>query len=112
MKGGCMENQRQFFRLGYPAQEKAKPGLYIGKDGPFEVLDISEGGVRFLVTTQFEGHPCEIVSGYVVFSGDKIAKFEGRVQRKSHDRMGSVIIFEELVSGAHEAVLQLVGAEI
>lgn len=72
------DNQRNHFRLVYPPSDR--PKLRIGRID-HEVIDLSEGGLRFATTQGYKPKPGDMLKGEVVFRDRKTAPIQGRVVR-------------------------------
>jgi hypothetical protein len=90
--------RRRFFRLEYPADDR--PILRIGKN-TFEVVDISERGIRFLNkrNVQFS----DWVKGIVSFRDGVTMDFEGKIVWESGGKLGVHIIITPIPA---ERILQ------
>ncbi len=101
-----IDNRRETFRIPYPEDERPKllaesDGAVPGVPGVFEVLDVSEEGVRFRADLDLE--PGHVVRGEVVFPTGRRARVEGTVVRRDGDQVslrlrrtvpGSIIVEE------------------
>jgi len=74
-----MENKRRFYRIEYPTD--ARPKLRIKKKS-YEVIDISEEGVKFCYNEPAEEmHIGDKIKGEIVFRNNQSIRLEGRVMR-------------------------------
>ena len=90
--------RRRFFRLEYPSNDR--PLLKIGKN-TFEVVDISERGIRFLNerNVQFS----DWVRGIVIFRDGVTMDFEGKIVWELGGALGVHIIITPIPA---ERILQ------
>lgn len=75
--------KRQFFRVIYPAHER--PKVIIARK-PYEIMDLSEGGVKIFVknpTLQFEVE--KLVEGNIIFADKVNVAFKGKILRVHED---------------------------
>ena len=73
-QGYSGEDRRRYFRVEYPSEDR--PQLKVG-DTMFDVLDISERGLRF---TAPEGAKFgEWVKGFITFHDQKTMEVEGKI---------------------------------
>jgi hypothetical protein len=79
--------RRRFFRLEYPPDDR--PLLKIGKN-TFEVVDISERGVRFLNEESIQF--ADWVRGIVIFRDGVTIDFEGKIVWEYGGKLGLQII--------------------
>lgn len=85
------EQRRRFYRVDHPLQER--PKLVIG-DNAYDILDISEGGTKF-VTPQFPEKAIEgVIEAHITFSDGEEIAVKGRVVRYE-----LAMEFEELIPG-------------
>jgi hypothetical protein len=70
--------KRQFFRIKYPPDEQ--PTLHI-HETDFKVIDISEGGVRFLCDIQGGFEVNQVVEAMITFHDGESEPLFGRVSR-------------------------------
>ncbi len=101
-----VDNRRETFRIPYPEGERPKlladhDGAGAGVSGVYEVLDVSEEGVRFRADLDLE--PGRTVRGEMVFPTGKRVRVEGTVVRRDGDEIsvhlrrtvpGSIIVEE------------------
>ncbi len=72
------ENKREFYRVRYPINDRPILKL-LGNE--FEVIDISEQGLRFLCKQCFEFKPNLKVQFKVTFHDDESLALEGKILR-------------------------------
>lgn len=73
-----MENKRNYFRLEYPAADR--PQLLIGRVA-HEVVDLSEKGVKFLMTQGFKPKLEERIKAQIKFRDGQVFDVAGKVTR-------------------------------
>ena len=98
-------DQRKYFRLRYPVTER--PIIRSG-DRDFEVAEISEGGVRIIVTGGMEFEPGGQFSGSILFADGEILDIRGLMLRSMDGeivvRLSQGISFKRMV--AEQALLK------
>jgi hypothetical protein len=77
-----MSNQRNHFRIEYPKADR--PRIKIDKT-EFEVLDVSEHGIKFAGGGRFRGPPKTLVKGTILFKDGKSCDVVGVVLRHMKD---------------------------
>jgi len=80
------EEQRKYYRIEYPAS--MRPTIKITKN-EFEVVDISEKGVRFSVDEEMIFG--RWVSAEVTFCDGETVTIEGRIVRKHENNIGMLL---------------------
>ncbi len=73
-----MSNNRDFFRLEYPAADR--PTIVVS-GMTYEVLDLSEEGVKFAVPSSFKPNPALKIRGTITFKDGKSVDVVGTVLR-------------------------------
>ena len=86
--------RRRYFRLEYPPDER--PELIIGKK-TFQVLDISERGVRFV--NDEDARFAEWVKGTITFHDGVSIEVEGKIVWEHADEMGIQISIAPIPPG-------------
>ncbi len=73
-------NKRQYFRIEYPISYRPKLiiSYYI-----FEVLDISEQGIKFFSKRAYELKPGLLLSAKIVFKGGESFNIKGKIIRNT-----------------------------
>jgi len=90
---GKIIERRQYFRLAYG--DRKKPMLMIGAD-EFQILDISQNGLKFLNTTPIELP--KSIKGTIFFINGNHLEIDGFVKRKKNNSFG---LFIEKLIPAH-----------
>ncbi|MDH5764790.1 MAG: PilZ domain-containing protein [Gammaproteobacteria bacterium] len=73
-----IEQKREYYRVEYP--ENDRPAL-VFMDNEFEILDVSEGGVRFKVEKADDFIIGELVGATIKFADDYTFKCTGKIVR-------------------------------
>lgn len=73
------EQRRRQFRIEYPLSER--PTLLIGEEEPYEVIDVSEEGVRFFDHPTRSFLPGQKICGQIHFRDEQTVEIEGSVFR-------------------------------
>jgi c-di-GMP-binding flagellar brake protein YcgR len=86
------ENQRQYVRVYYPQDcpKKYLPELVI-RYRAYQLLDISETGIRFLVP-RMNLLPDDILTGVIKFLDESVIEFSGVVVRRTRDQIALKLI--------------------
>lgn len=89
---GMTENQRQFVRIYYPLDfpKKHLPELIIHYRA-YQLLDISETGIRFFVP-RMNLLPDDILKGAIKFLDESVIEFSGVVVRRTKDQIALKLI--------------------
>lgn len=89
---GMTENQRQFVRIYYPLDfpKKYLPELIIHYRA-YQLLDISETGIRFFVP-RMNLLPDDILKGAIKFLDESVIEFSGVVVRRTKDQIALKLI--------------------
>lgn len=87
-----MVNNRQYVRIYYPLDcpKKYLPELTI-RYHTYQLLDISETGIRFLVP-RMNLLPDDILKGAIKFLDDVVIEFSGVVVRRTRDQIALKLI--------------------
>jgi len=80
------EQRREYFRVEYPSGYRPR---FITKDQSFDILDVSECGIRFLVVDNARFIIGEPVKGIVCFTDGEELECSGIVLRKE---LGTVAV--------------------
>jgi hypothetical protein len=72
------KNEREHYRIHYPPSER--PLISVNAT-THEILDLSEGGVRFAVPRSFRPPIGAVLKGSIRFRNNKVCKVEGTVLR-------------------------------
>ena len=83
-----MANQRTHFRLEYPQAER--PRLKLPKE-EFEIVDLSEKGLKFDCGPRFKPAAGTVIKGTVVFKDGKTCDIVGSVLRLIADKNHCVL---------------------
>jgi len=83
-------NRRDFFRIVYEPSERPSlkiknSDFHFEKERNFEILDISEQGVRFSI--EGKGRIEDTIEGELIFPSGRLLKIEGDVVRKKEGEM-------------------------
>jgi hypothetical protein len=73
-----VSNQRNHFRLEYPPADR--PSLIIGREA-HEVVDLSEQGIKFLMTKGYKPKVGDQIKGQIKFRDGKTVDVAGKVLR-------------------------------
>lgn len=86
------ENQREYVRIYYPLDcpKKYLPELVI-RYRAYQLLDISEAGIRFLVP-RMNLLPDDILTGAIKFLDESTIEFSGVVVRRTKDQIALKLI--------------------
>lgn len=87
-----MSNQRGHFRLEYPKPDR--PAFKIGKDS-YEVLDLSEKGVKFACDGKYKPKEGGPIAGRVVFKDGKHCDVAGTILRYLKDKDQCVVVLDK-----------------
>jgi hypothetical protein len=72
------EQRREYFRVEYPIVERPVFSLTAGR---FDVMDISEFGIKFYITVAHDFSPGQIIGGKVKFNDGRVLDIEGEILR-------------------------------
>jgi hypothetical protein len=84
MSGAEFKNRRRNFRIGYTRDDRPR---FLCGDDLFEVLDISETGIRFLRHYLFTLKPGEPMAGTLKYPDGRTFPVEGLVSRVTFSPM-------------------------
>jgi len=70
------QDRRRHFRLRYPSRKK--PKLVIS-DKEYEIIDVSEGDVKFSCPQTMDLGPDAVIRGALEFSDGQVQQLQGRV---------------------------------
>ena len=83
------EEKRKYFRIIYP--EPSRPKIVIGEKH-FDIIDISEQGVKFCLDENLKLPEDEDLQGIVTFPGGTKVEIQGKILRRHGDKL--IILFE------------------
>lgn len=95
-----IEQKREYYRVEYPMNDR--PAL-LSRDDEFEIIDISEGGLKFKKDSNTDFSVGDVLGGTIKFSDNYFFKCMGKVVRIDDDNVA--------INHTHHLPLERIRAE-